>query len=84
MGAPNRKKLLLNQITFESFQTFFLNFLLDGPHKIIVLDFCNFEFPIFNEFFNINRCSLWGNEKKTLSGQLATVERNGVKFESQG
>ena len=29
----------------------FLNFLVSGPHKSTILDFWNFEFPIFNDFF---------------------------------
>ena len=29
----------------------FPNFLRSGPHKSNVLDFLNFEFPIFNDFF---------------------------------
>ena len=47
-GSQNIKRLLLPQISFESF----LNFLLSGLHASTVLDFLNFEFPIFNEFLN--------------------------------
>ncbi len=41
-------KLLLTQVSFESFQTF-SEFLLSGSHKSTVLDFGNFEFFIFKK-----------------------------------
>ena len=49
-GNWNLKTLLLPQITFQSFETFFLNILLSGPHKSTVLDFWNVQFLIIHDF----------------------------------
>ena len=38
--------------TSKRYSCLYLNFLLIGPHKSTVLDFWNFNFPIFNECFN--------------------------------
>ena len=34
--------------------------------------------------FEFHHYNLWGNQKPQLSGQRATVERNGVKFGPRG
>ncbi len=49
-GSQNFYTLLLPQITFVPFKLF-LKFLLSCPHKSTVLDFCNFEFLMFQDFF---------------------------------
>ena len=54
-----------------------LKFLLNGAHKNNVLDFCNFEFTIFNDFFSTFTIVRYGEIKKPqLSGQGATIIRN--------
>ena len=50
-GSKNFKMLLLPQITFESFQTFFKKILPSGPHKSTILDFWNFGVYDFSRFF---------------------------------
>ncbi len=48
----------------------------------IRLGFLNFEFPIFNFFFQkfqIHHCSLWKNQKPQLYGKRVIVEQQGVK-----
>ena len=72
--SKNFKKLLLHQITLESFFNLFLKFLLSCPHKSTAFDFWNFEFLIFNDFSKFS--VVWGNQKPQLSGKLATVEQN--------
>ena len=51
----------------------FLNFLLSGPHKNSVLDFWNFEFRIFQDFFvvvvvetSLEFSSKWASQKRTV------------------
>ena len=40
-----------------------LKFLLNGAHKNNVLDFCNFEFTIFNDFFRNSPLCAMGKSK---------------------
>ncbi len=56
----------------------FLNFLLGGLHKSS-FEFLKFDFIIFNELLNFTVVPYW-ESKNLLSGNLATVERNGLKF----
>ncbi len=59
-GSQNFKTLLLPQIAFESFQTFFLNFRLSSRHKSTVLDFWKLEFVILYDFFRFHQHgTLW-------------------------
>ena len=51
MGAKTSKRYSSIKSLLNPFEPF-LNFLLSGSHKGTVLDFWNFEIPIFNEFFN--------------------------------
>ena len=61
----------------------FLNFLLSCPHKSAVLDFWNFEFPIFNDFFNFTIVP-YGETKNLNYLKRATIERYGVNFGPRG
>ena len=49
MGAKISKRYSSLKLLLNLFKLF-LKFLLSCPHKSTVLDFWNFEFPIFNEF----------------------------------
>ncbi len=50
MGAKTSKRYSSLESLSNPFKLF-LNFVLSGPHKSSVLDFWNFEIPIFKEFF---------------------------------
>ncbi len=52
---------------FWFFFKLFLKFLLTGPHKTTVLDFWNFEFTIFHDFFFVfvNMGPYWSQNFKT-------------------
>ncbi len=51
MGAKISKRYSSLKSVLNHFKLF-LNFLLSGPHKSAILNFWNFEFPVFNDFFN--------------------------------